>query len=149
MTITESKAQRQAVENLTPEIVEALGKEHLTADDLECIQYKIDAHQETIDQEIADYGSAEDGSPLSFYQGYRDVWDQAEDVMRDPDADPKDRKQAKACWLRCMRLAIKLGVYRPMTDQEYKEAYIFGGSKAQAFPKVDGVHCDFIAHPKE
>lgn len=147
MTIQQSMTERQRVKDLAPEVIEALGREHLTADDLEEIQYKIDAHQEGIDSEIANYGSAEDASPLSFYQGFRDVWDQAEDCMRSPEWDAKNRRLAKACRLRCMRLALKLGVYRQMTQEEYDNAYIFGGTKAQAFPIVDGVRCDFVAHP--
>ncbi len=128
--------------------IEAAGEKFFTQDELDEIQYKIDAVQESIDYDIKHYGpSVVDDEPSNFYDGFKDMWDHAEDIYRFS-GDKEHRRQAKKVFDRCQEFALVIGVYRAMSDEEYKNSYVFGGSKAQAFPKIKGQRCEFVKHPE-
>lgn len=127
--------------------IEQAGQKFFTKEELEEINSKIQAHQETIDEEIKNYGSAEDPEPLSFYQAFLDVWDSAENCLMDTD-DKKWKTQARKDIKRCLEFAILIGTYKYISDQEYKDVYIYPASaKAKSFPKLNEKYTDFVGHP--
>ncbi len=126
--------------------IEALGKKFFSADDLEEIQAQIDTHQESIDYDIENYGVGEDQEPLTFYEAFRQMWDHAEAVAFSSLEEPKFRRQARKVFDRCQEFALLIGVYREISDEDYRNAYVFGGSKASCFPKIKGVRCEYVGN---
>jgi hypothetical protein len=121
--------------------VESLARGFFTAEELSEIQVKIDAHQESIDYEMATYGKAEDASPLDWYTAFRDTLDSAESYAKE---DASARKYLK----RCLAFEILLGVMQPVAEEDAREAARCGiNIGMRSFPKIGKQRYEFVAHP--
>jgi hypothetical protein len=127
--------------------VEASLKAFFPADDIDEMQYKINAHQESIDDEKASYGEA-DETPLDWYTAYRDCVDQAESALMDRDAGAC-RKSAREFLNRCRQWEAQVGILQPVSEDDARAAVRNGiGVKMSHFPKVGNQRYEFNTHPQ-
>ena len=121
--------------------VEAAIRAFFTEEEVADIQYNIDAREESILDEIADWGSTEITS-LTWYEAFTDYMDSAESWAAE---DPEAKKTAK----RCLEFLTIIGVYQPVTDEEYQSSSVSPASaKNLAYPKVKGIRYEFVSHVK-
>jgi hypothetical protein len=129
--------------------VEASLKAFFPAEDIEEMQYKIDSHQESIDDEKLNYGEA-DEAPLDWYTAYRDCVDQAESTVMDSSPETAAyRKSAREFLKRCLLWESSVGIATPVSEDDARDRVRNGiGVKMSHFPRIGNQRYEFNMHPQ-
>ena len=119
--------------------VEAAIRAFFTEEEVEEIQRIIESYEETKQQEIVDYGDTE-MTTLSWYEAFTEYADTANN-------NAGEYADARKSHKRCQRFLASIGVYQPVTDEQYEAVTIIPASaKSRSYPKIDGKRYRFAGH---
>lgn len=112
----------------------------LTMEQLDEFEYQVKSRQIGIDDELEAFGETE-LAPADFVEVLIDLHDKATGVAYYSEC-PQDKKQARASVKAYDRLLLKIGYYRPATQQEIDNTYSMSSGRTlrkATFQKIDGV----------